>query len=105
MTTGLNIESFFIDFAQQMFNLKPEFHMQKKYDFWNWFKSCKNCNAKKMIRQISVSTVREIQQWKGSPTNFVSPFSKNPAFTLTSEETKMPLNQYYSQKDEKDILD
>lgn len=96
---------FFIDFAQKMFNLKPEFHMQKKYDFWNWFKSCKNCNAKKMIRQISVSTVREIQQWKGSPTNFFSPFSKNPAFTLTSEETKMPLNQYYSQKDEKDILD
>lgn len=78
--------------------------MQKKYDIWNWFKSCKNCNAKEMIRQISVSTVREIQQWKGSPANFFSPISKNPAFTLTSEETKMPLNQYYSQKDEKDIL-
>lgn len=75
--------------------------MQKEYDIWNWFKSCKNCNAKEMIRQISVSTVREIRQWKGSPKNFFSPRSKNPAFTHTSEETKMPLKQYYSHEDEK----
>lgn len=96
-------QHFCIDFSQNMFNIKPEFHMQKKYDIWNWFKSCKNCNAKEMIKQISVSTVREIQQWKGSPKNFFSPFSKNPAFTHTSEETKMPLKQYYSHDNEKEI--
>lgn len=52
------------DRAQLVSYLNPRFHMQKKFDFWNWFKSCKNCFAEEMIRQISISTVREIQHMK-----------------------------------------
>lgn len=31
-----------------------EFYMYKKFEFLNWFKLCKSCLIKKMIRKISV---------------------------------------------------
>lgn len=41
-------------------------HIDKKYKFLDWFKSCKNCLAKEMVKKIGSSTIREIQRWKGS---------------------------------------
>lgn len=73
--------------------LKPEFHMHKRFDFWDFFKACKNSFAKQMIREISSSTVREIRKWKGSPENMLTPFS---AFMYTPKETKTPLEKYSS---------
>lgn len=85
--------------AQLITSVKPAFHMQKKYDFWNWFKSCKNYNAMEMIRQISFSTVREIQQWKGSTKNYLLSVVKNPTCNFTSEDAKMPLKEYNFHED------
>lgn len=87
-------------YAQQvlaLYELTPEFHMQKKYNFWDWFKSCKNCLAKDMIRRISSSSVRDIQKWKGSSGKSFMPFYYYPAYMskYESEETKSPLYEYY----------
>lgn len=73
--------------------VKPEFFMQKGLDFWDFFKSCKNSFSKKMIKEISSSTVREIQKWRGSPENMFTPFSP---FIYISKKTKAPLEKYNS---------
>lgn len=91
------------DRAQLVSYLNPRFHMQKKFDCWNWFKSCKNCFAEEMIRQISISTVREIQHWKGSHKNFFTPSNNNPPYTFITDDNKMPLKKYYSREDEEVI--
>lgn len=91
------------DRAQLVSYLNPRFHMQKKFDFWNWFKSCKNCFAEEMIRQISISTVREIQHWKGSHENFFTPSNNNPPYTFITDDNKMPLKKYSSREDEEVI--
>lgn len=96
-------------YAQQvlaLYELTPEFHMQKKYNFWDWFKSCKNCLAKDMIRRISSSSVRDIQKWKGSSEKSFMPCYYYSSFMskYESEETKSPLYEYYSHlKDAGDI--
>lgn len=85
-------------YAQQvlaLYELTPEFHMQKKYNFWDWFKSCKNCLAKDMIRRISSSSVRDIQKWKGSSGKSFMPFYPAYMSKYESEETKSPLYEYY----------
>lgn len=46
-------------------------HIDKKYKFLDWFKSCKNCLAKEMVKKIGSSTIREIQRWKGSERSFM----------------------------------
>lgn len=67
---------------------RNEFHMQRKYKFLDWFKSCKTCLAKKMLRQISLSTFREIQKWKG-----LILFEKKSVYI--PEAADRPLDTYY----------
>lgn len=98
-------EQFFIDgvrvgYADIYFNnmimryiQKHEFHMQRKYQFLDWFKSCKNCLAKKMSKQISLSTIKEIQKWKGSS------FIKKSAYIPDAADR--PLDAYYHHIEEK----
>lgn len=88
---GAELVNLYIKHLALISMLKPEFHMQKRFDFWDFFKACKNSFAKKMIREISSSTVREIRKWKGSPENMFTTFS---ASMYTPEETKKPLEKY-----------
>lgn len=73
-----------------MYSKNKEFHMHKKYNFWDWFKSCKNCLAKKMVKKIGSSTIWEIQRWEGSE-RFIMPYK--PAYIPNDADT--PLNNYY----------
>lgn len=102
----IGLVDLYAEHVQALYELKPEFHMQKKYNVWDWFKSCKNCLAKEMIRRISSSSVREIQKWRGSSKNIFTPFLADLSymFEYGSEETKFPLKTYYSHlKDAGDI--
>lgn len=70
-----------------------EFHMHKKFEFLNWFKSCKSCLAKKMVRKISVSTLSQMKNWKSSPKNYFMKLDFERPHV--SEATNRPL-EYYS---------
>lgn len=71
---------------------KPEFHMHKRYSFLDWFKSCKNCLANEMIRQITLSTIWDITRWKGSDENIFLKLNLKPTFI--SKDADTPLNKY-----------
>lgn len=94
----VGLEDIYAHQVLALYELTPEFHMQKKYNFWNWFKSCKNCLAKDMIRRISSSSVRDIQKWRGSYEKGFMPYYYYSSFMskYESEETKSPLYEYYS---------
>lgn len=64
-------------------------HVHKKYNFLDWFKSCKNCLAKEMVKKISSSTLREALKWKGSERLFTH---FNPSYIL--QDTDTPLDSY-----------
>lgn len=64
-------------------------HVHKKYNFLDWFKSCKNCLAKEMVKKISSSTLREALKWKGSERLFTH---FNPSYI--PQDTDTPLDSY-----------
>lgn len=44
---GAELVNLYIKHLALISMLKPEFHMQKRFDFWDFFKACKNSFAKK----------------------------------------------------------
>lgn len=73
---------------------KHEFHMLKKYEFLDWFKSCKNCLAKEMIKRISSSTIREIKKWKGTDESIFLSFDHK--WSQIPNDADIPLKKYHS---------
>lgn len=84
----------YLNSAMLLTLLKHEFHMLKKYEFLDWFKSCKNCLAKEMRKRISSSTVREIKKWKGNDENIFLSF--DPKWSHIPNDADTPLKKYHS---------
>lgn len=80
--------------------MKPEFHMHKRYDFLDWFKSCKNCLGNEMIRQITLSTIWDITKWSGSDKNIFLKLNLKPTFMLKDADTPLDKYNFYSEADE-----
>lgn len=76
---------------------EPEFHMHKRYDFLDWFKSCKNCLGNEMIRQITLSTIWDITKWKGSDKNIFLKLNLKPTFILKDADTPLDKYNFYSE--------
>lgn len=61
-------------------------HVHKKYKFLDWFKSCKNCLVKEMVKKISSSSLRETLKWKGSERLFAH---FNPTYKPQNADTPL----------------
>lgn len=73
-------------------SMKIDFHMRKKYEFLDWFKSCKNCLAKIMMNRIGSLSVQEIRKWKGSSNSIPMQIFCTPP--PVPEDVNEPLKNY-----------
>lgn len=90
----------FFESAYLRSSLKLDFHMHKKFKFWDWFKSCKNCLAKIMMNRISSLSAREIRKWKGSINSIpMRIFCTQPT---VPDDVNAPLKNYHLSFDDDD---
>lgn len=82
---------FYLNQMIALSNKLDKFYTLGKYKYLNWFKSCKNCLAKKMVLLIRSSTIKEIQKWKGFTGKLSMSFIKK-----SLDAADRPLDTYFS---------
>lgn len=100
-STGVEFVDLSFESAYLRSAVKPDFHMHKKYKFWDWFKSCKNCLAKIMMNRISSLSAWDIRKWKGSMNSIPMKIFCNLSTIL--EDVNTPLKKYDSRFGDADV--